>query len=71
MPKNTNSDKISGLSSAIYGPKIHAVLASKAQTPKLVAKTLVGKRNELPQYAIFNNELTPNLEPSTKIANKV
>lgn len=71
MPKNTNSDKISGLSSAIYGPKMQAVLASNAQTPKLVAKTLVGKRKELPQYAIFNNELTPNLEPRTKIANKV
>lgn len=49
MPKKTNSDKISGLSSAIYGPNMHAVLASSAQQPKLVAKTLVGKRNELPQ----------------------
>ena len=71
MPKNTNSDKISGFSSAIYGPNMQAVLASSAQTPKLVAKTLVGKRNEFPQYAIFNKELTPNLELSTKIANNV
>jgi len=50
---------------------MHEVLPKIAQIPKQVGRIEILNKNDVPQKAIFDTALTPNLDPRINIANRV